>query len=290
MSDHPIVPADLIPMHGRQGIALLLAGLMVLAGSPDAGARGKSEPLHPAFTFTARELPTLLEGMPPAVATRISGKANAFLARMLSVMDGSQDLLALVDKTHALVSAFVPADLVPLGQYPVETNKQGMKLRSGVMPDLIAMAEAARAAGAVLTVSSAYRSYAMQEALFAVELKTRPREAVEQELAVPGRSQHQLGTVIDLAPIDTSFNDTPAGQWMRGNAWRHGFSLSFPKGADSVTGYTWEPWHFRYVGRAAATLIHEYFDDGQQVFLAWYAAQRESLARHRIAVRGPGAG
>ena len=149
------------------------------------------------------------------------------------------------------------------------------------MPDLLELSAACQASGSALVISSAYRSYATQAALFAAELETKPKAEVEQDLAVPGHSQHQLGTTIDFGSIDISFDDTAAGRWMRENAWRYGFSLSYPKGGEPITGYTWEPWHFRYVGRTAAALIRDYFADSQQTFLAWYALKRQVLEDHR---------
>lgn len=66
--------------------------------------------------------------------------------------------------------------------------------------------------------------------------------------APPGASQHQLGTVIDLGSIDDSYADTAEGKWMFKNAWKYGWSLSYPKDMEHITGYKWESWHYRYLG------------------------------------------
>ena len=84
-------------------------------------------------------------------------------------------------------------------------------------------------------------------------------------VARPGHSEHHLGTAIDFAsPDDTratwNYEDwatTPAGAWLRDNAWRFGFVMSYPKGEESTTCYQYEPWHYRYVGRDAAARIRE---------------------------------
>ena len=261
--------------------ALLLALLFSLFFPLHAQAMGKPDLLHPGFTFRARDCAELTAGIPALQAARIAKEPVPFFDEVLNVMNSQQDLLVLVDKAHALPETFVPPDLVRLSGYSVAVSRSGMKLRSVLMRDLLQLSAASQAAGAALVISSAYRSYATQQALFAAELETKPRVEVEQDLAVPGHSQHQLGTAIDFGSIDTSFDDTAAGRWMRENAWRYGFSLSYPKGGDPITGYTWEPWHFRYVGRTAAVLIRDYFADSQQTFLAWYALKRQVLEDHR---------
>jgi zinc D-Ala-D-Ala carboxypeptidase len=261
--------------------ALFLTLLFLLSPPLRAQAGGKTDLLHPGFTFRTRDSTELTAGIPAPQAARIRREPAPFLDEVLGVMNSPQDLLVLVDKSHALPESFVPPDLVRLSGYSLATSRNGMKLRAVLMRDLLELSAACHAAGAALVISSAYRSYATQEALFAAELKTKPRAEVEKDLAVPGHSQHQLGTALDFGSIDTSFDTTAAGRWMRENSWRYGFSLSYPKGGDSMTGYTWEPWHFRYVGRPAAAIIRDYFAESQQTFLAWYAVHRGFLEEHR---------
>jgi D-alanyl-D-alanine carboxypeptidase len=81
--------------------------------------------------------------------------------------------------------------------------------------------------------------------------------------ARPGHSEHQLGTTADISNADVGyrlteeFGETPAGRWLAENAWRYGFVLSYPEGAEAVTGYKYEPWHFRWVGEAAAAAVRD---------------------------------
>ena len=126
------------------------------------------------------------------------------------------------------------------------------------------MTRSARAAGARLAVQSAYRSYATQVATFNrwVSLDGYARALLAS--ARPGHSEHQLGTTIDfksyggIAPWSHGdWGTTRAGTWLRMNAWAYGFVMSYPKGRRSLTCYTYEPWHYRYVGRAAARAIHD---------------------------------
>jgi D-alanyl-D-alanine carboxypeptidase len=110
-----------------------------------------------------------------------------------------------------------------------------------------------------LVFSSAYRSYEYQAEVYARHVREMGQAAADRASARPGHSQHQLGTVVDFGSIDNSFAESMAGLWMAANAGRFGFSLSYPKGAEGQTGYDWESWHYRYVGKAAAALEAEYF-------------------------------
>jgi D-alanyl-D-alanine carboxypeptidase len=129
------------------------------------------------------------------------------------------------------------------------------------------MAAAARRDGITLVVSSAYRSYDYQVGVYNRIVREMGQEAADRESARPGHSQHQTGLAADFGSIDDSFALTAAGRWMAANAPRFGWSLSFPDGYESVTGYRWESWHFRYVGKDLATLIDRYFNGIQQYAL-----------------------
>jgi len=103
-------------------------------------------------------------------------------------------------------------------------------------------------------VRSAYRSYAEQERTFAYWVDVLGEAEARRVSAEPGHSEHQLGTAADLTTADVgydlteAFAETPAGRWLAENAYRYGFALSYPVGAEPVTGYAYEPWHYRYIG------------------------------------------
>jgi D-alanyl-D-alanine carboxypeptidase len=129
------------------------------------------------------------------------------------------------------------------------------------------MAAAAGADGAVLTVASAYRSYTYQVSLYNRYVEEMGREAADRESARPGHSQHQLGLIVDFGPVDNAFAETEAGLWVAANASRFGWSISYPNGYEPLTGYSWESWHYRYVGRDLAAFIDNYFNGIQQYAL-----------------------
>ena len=79
-------------------------------------------------------------------------------------------------------------------------------------------------------------------------------------VTVPGASEHQIGLAVDIisdtySALDIGFADTPAGQWLAEHSWEYGFILRYPKGKENITGYDYESWHYRYVGKEAATEI-----------------------------------
>lgn len=97
--------------------------------------------------------------------------------------------------------------------------------------------------------------------------------------APPGASQHQLGTVIDFGTITDAYADTAEGKWMLNNAWKYGWSLSYPKGMEHITGYNWECWHYRYLGVEACKFQKEWFGDIQQYMLEFIDLWKKEKAK-----------
>ncbi|MDR1586956.1 MAG: M15 family metallopeptidase [Treponema sp.] len=221
--------------------------------------------------------------LPPELVIKLEAKAAespAFVLDLLGCLEGDPFLRRLVDKNHALPAAYEPDDLVELkagGSYSV--SRKGMLLRRAAADSLEEMAAAAKPQGVSLVVSSAYRSCDYQAEVYSRIVKEMGQAAADRESARPGRSQHQTGLAADFGSIDDSFAGTAAGRWMAANAGRFGWSLSFPDGYEDVTGYRWESWHYRYVGRDLAAFIENYFGGIQQYALqfihAWEAESGE---------------
>jgi D-alanyl-D-alanine carboxypeptidase len=212
------------------------------------------------------------------MARRIKEAAEspAFILDFLICFGGDPFLRLLVDKANALPEGYAPSDLVDLNGGSYEVNRRGHRLRQAAAESLEEMAAAARAEGVTLIASSAYRSYDYQVEVYNRNVREMGREAADRESARPGYSQHQLGLVVDFGAEDGSIGDhfaqTPAGRWMAANASSFGWSLSFPQGLEAVTGYRWESWHYRYVGRDLAAFIDAYFDGVQQYALQFIQA------------------
>ncbi|MCX7028884.1 MAG: M15 family metallopeptidase [Spirochaetes bacterium] len=251
-----------------------LAPLLLLAALAGCTSR---QPVSPRFSYTKGEFRAFAATLPSDVSVRALAEPERFLELLAGALGAPTGVLQLVDKAHGLDRSWTPSDLVDLSGGKLSLPKAGLRLRTVAMEDLLAMSDAAHTDGAVLTISSAWRSWDTQAALRAKALETQPREQVDRELAAPGHSQHQLGTAIDLGSIDDSFADTAAGRWMAANAWRYGWSMSYPRDRESETGYRWESWHFRWIGRPAAELVQSFFGDSQQQFLEFYAASETAL-------------
>jgi D-alanyl-D-alanine carboxypeptidase len=209
-------------------------------------------------------------GLPPELSRKVAESATEgpdFIMELLTILEEDTYLYTLVDKTHPLPQGYTPGDLGELkpGSYAVARN--GLMLRSAAAAALEEMAAAALAEGITLTAGSAYRSYEYQVEVYNRNVREMGQEAADRESARPGHSQHQLGLVIDFSPIDDAFAQTPAGRWVLANADRFGWSISFPGGYETATGYRWESWHYRYVGKDLAFFINEYFDGVQQYAL-----------------------
>lgn len=200
---------------------------------------------------------------------------NAFLSDLYNVLSEEKkyrgddlNLYYLIDKNHPVSSTYVPKDLVPLVKNEFYSlNRNDLSLRPDVEKSLREMAQASLKDGIRLLVSSTYRSYDYQKNLFAYWVKVDGLEEAERESARPGTSQHQLGVAIDFGSITDDFADTEMGKWIYKNGAKFGWSLSFPKQYEDITGYRWESWHFRYIGVPACRMQEKWFCGVQQYML-----------------------
>jgi D-alanyl-D-alanine carboxypeptidase len=187
---------------------------------------------------------------------------DALTIDLLSIIKGDPYLWILVDKNNP-IGDYAPQDLVVLKSVNYD-NTSGIMLRASAAAALEEMAIAAKKEGLKLSVSSAYRSRSYQADLYDRYVKTMGREETDRVSARPGYSQHQLGLIVDFYPVANSFAKSAEGVWVKANASKFGWSLSYPDDYEDVTGYSWESWHYRYVGRELAEFIDKYFDGIQQ--------------------------
>jgi len=165
----------------------------------------------------------------------------------------------LLDTIYMIPADYVPPDLVSTSNSGITG---GGKVRNIAISDLRAMQRRARNAGKPIAVSSAYRSYTAQANLLQQDIDRLGYDAALLHTARPGHSEHQLGTTIDFkskrlgdTSPDGDWANTLAGRWMKNNAWKYGWVMSYPKGKTGVTCYQYEPWHYRYFGRTVAAVI-----------------------------------
>ena len=205
--------------------------------------------------------------LPENMQGNILNNMDAFKADLAAVLAEESRFFIIADKSHLLTADYNPGELVSLDGKGIKVNKKGMKLEKVTFEALRKMISDSAEEGLSLMVSSAYRDYKYQVGLYNYYISKYGKEKTDTFSAPPGASQHQLGTVIDFNDVENTFAGTKEEKWLTENAWKYGFSLSFPKGYEDVTGYDWESWHFRYVTRAGAEFQKKYFDNIQHYML-----------------------
>lgn len=170
----------------------------------------------------------------------------------------------LVNKSNPLDKSFKPYELKEYLEYNGEKIDPNHKTLVEV-ETLIAFFEmqaAAKKVGYGILIDSAYRSYEYQQQILNKVLSEKGEEAYKT-VALPGTSEHQTGLAIDVALSRDGvywdeFDDTaPEIQWLMSNAYQFGFILRYPKGKEDITGYNYECWHFRYVGKELSMYMKE---------------------------------
>ncbi len=170
--------------------------------------------------------------------------------------------LLLVNKQHS-----IPEDYT----FTLGTISGSLQCDERILEDLRSMLQAAKEDGIRLLVCSPYRDMERQILLFERKINSNMNRGMSyieayqmgsQWVMVPGASEHQLGLSLDIVcnsyqTLDSGFANTDAGQWLVDNCWRFGFILRYPEGKEYITGVSYEPWHFRYVGGEAAKIIME---------------------------------
>ena len=279
----------------RKNIVLTLLATMAIAASCGAVKPAEAPDGNPAPPEEDPRIAEAVSGLAslPADAAKtieaaIRADADTFfdlLAAAYAESAAAGDLLVLVDKKRPLPDGYEPGDLVSLNDYPLAVTRKDLRLRKAVMDAVLEMDAAAKADGVRLVFASSYRSYEYQDGLFKRYAAAHGEAEASRFSARPGTSQHQLGTAIDFDPIDEAFDGTKAGAWMAANAGRFGFSLSFPRGMEPVTGYIWESWHFRYITKPGAALERDYFGGVQQYLMEFLDAYRKIVGGAAVAGR-----
>lgn len=183
-------------------------------------------------------------------------------------------LTFIANKTHPLPADYVPAGLItPDVRLRLSPGAEQMQFRSTAHGELKEMFAAAKADGVTLVFGSGYRSYSLQKQFYDSYVARDGQAAADRYSARPGTSEHQTGLAFDVTSpsqtchLEICFENTTEGKWMAKHAHKYGFVLRYPNGKETVTGYQYEPWHFRFVGKELAAKIHaqsttleEFFD------------------------------
>jgi LAS superfamily LD-carboxypeptidase LdcB len=172
----------------------------------------------------------------------------------------TNSLLLIANKKHKLPDGYVPSDLTAITGIPKQNRDEYM--RAEAAQALVTMFNAASAQGVSLYLVSGYRSQEYQEQLYNSYVAKYGQEGADAISSRPGYSDHQTGLACDLGQTDLQglvsedFINTTAGQWLYQHAHEYGFVLRYPQGKEEITGYSYEPWHYRYVGVETACAIY----------------------------------
>ena len=158
----------------------------------------------------------------------------------------------LINKDNKLAEDYVPKNLKkPEARFL--DYVQDNNLENDTADATKKMFEAAKQEGILLVGVSGYRSYSIQKGLYDTRVEKNGEEKTRAYTAEPGASEHQSGLAIDILcdeyqTLDEGFENTDAFRWLTENCYKYGFILRYLKGKEDITGYNYEPWHFRYIG------------------------------------------
>jgi D-alanyl-D-alanine carboxypeptidase len=167
----------------------------------------------------------------------------------------------LVNKYYYLTKDYEPDDLVVISTKYSWGTAGSQKVRKEAYDAFIKMHEAANENGIYLMVNSSYRDYASQERVYNNYKTNHSEEYADKIAARPGFSEHQTGLALDIFsiknPAQATFKDSDAYAWLKDNSYKYGFILRYPENLENITGYSFESWHYRYVGVETAKKVYE---------------------------------
>ena len=195
---------------------------------------------------------------------------------------------ALVDKDNLLPSDYYPKYLVITDQnennfHEFQDPRLKPMIRRDIYPFVQKMIDDAKKAGFILAVDSGYRSYDYQQKILD-KLIEEVGYAAYQKVTLPGVGEHQTGLAFDYGyyrdgkfySSDYVREEDPEAIWMKENSYKYGFILRYPKGKEDITGFQFEPWHFRFVGLELACKLYE-----EGITLDEYYTRKENKSLRR---------
>lgn len=231
--------------------ALIAAGALVSLLLGGCAAAAPEPPVSPSASAPAAPLPS---------PTPTPTPTPSFDMTRFSV-DAADSIWVVVNKLRPLGPAdYEASDLVTVN-VPYVSNPL-MRAEAATALEQMFAAGVAEGSGG-LQVQNAYRSFATQTSVHTRLVAQLGQTAARAQSAQPGYSEHQTGLSLDIVgspascSIEACFGQTTQGVWLAANAWRYGYVLRYPADKTPITGYIYEPWHFRYVGVELATEMHE---------------------------------
>ncbi len=252
MSIHPVAKRHLLRK------LLILVVLFVAVAALVWWRNDQNDKKSPSFTA--------------ASSSSVPAASGGFDKNQYSINDPAS-LWVIVNKGRVLPSDYTPANLVaPSVPLRLSADNSEMHLRQDASAAMVKLFTAAANDGLHLMLASGYRSYSEQTNVYNAEVQNNGQTVADQESARPGHSEHQTGLAADLEPasrnceLSACFADTPEGKWLEANAYKYGFVIRYQKDKANQTGYTYEPWHIRYVGLSLAEQISKTGQTLEQFF------------------------
>ena len=179
-----------------------------------------------------------------------------FFYKKVKDIKNPDSLMVLVNKLNRLQSNYVPHDLEQITLNYATNNKF---LRKEAKENFEKLSSDAKKIGYSIIAVSAYRDYDYQENLFNNYVKEKGENYALKCSAKAGHSEHQTGLSVDVMGSNNDYDQFEKSKefdWMKNNSYKYGFILRYPKGKEYITGFKYEPWHYRYVGKDIASIIY----------------------------------
>lgn len=252
-------------MMGKRIIIRGLLAVLVLAGVVGALYRIK----HKKTKDTPKEHYEYYynenEDERPEDGTVIQSENQPKIAKPLIEVDTDPDsITVLVNHEYLLPEEYIPPDLVKpnvsFSYYGIYEKSYMRKIAATALEELFA---AAAQKGHYLKAVSAYRSYLRQKQIYDRNVAVKGKKQADSVSAMPGSSEHQTGLTIDVScsrigcALEETFGETEEGKWLADNCHKYGFIIRYPEDKSDITGYSYEPWHIRYVGKNLAKYLHK---------------------------------
>lgn len=179
-----------------------------------------------------------------------------FFYKKVKDIKNPDSLMVLVNKLNRLQSNYVPHDLEQISLNYATNNKF---LRKEAKENFEKLSSDAKKIGYSIIAVSAYRDYDYQENLFNNYVKEKGENYALKCSAKAGHSEHQTGLSVDVMGSNNDYDQFEKSKefdWMKNNSYKYGFILRYPKGKEYITGFKYEPWHYRYIGKDIASIIY----------------------------------
>lgn len=187
---------------------------------------------------------------------------NSFDKTKYSTSDPTS-IWVVVNKKNGIPESFIPELVVPDVKLRLSPNEEQMQINKPTATAIKELFDGAEKEGVTLVFGSGYRSGVLQKQFYDSYKAKDGQKGADTYSARPGHSEHQTGFSADLDSVgnkchlEICWEDTIEGKWIKDNAYKYGFIIRYPKGKQSITGYQYEPWHIRYVGKELSQELHK---------------------------------